>query len=120
MLHSGQKPRSIMRFPKPFWVLLPLLTVGGRAETLQARIAAHPSRPAPAAGQDLGEEVTYHSGPYDLKGTVFKPEGRGPFPAILWNHGSNKNPGPQPELAAFYTSHGFVLFTPIRHGHGSM
>jgi dienelactone hydrolase len=100
--------------------LLPLLTVGAQAETLQARIAAHPPRPAPAAGQDSGEDVTYHSGQYDLKGTVFKPKGAGPFPAIVWNHGSNKNPGPQPELAAFYTSHGFVLFTPIRHGHGSM
>jgi carboxymethylenebutenolidase len=109
-----------MKFRTPIGLLLPLFLAGVQAETLQSRIASHPPRPAAAPGQDPGEAVTYHSGPYDLNGTVFRPKGPGPFPAILWNHGSNKNPGPQPELAAFYTSHGFVLFTPIRHGHGAM
>lgn len=108
-----------MKFLKPLFLLLSLFISGAHGATLEARIAAHPERPAFTPGQDEGEAVTYHSGPYELKGTIFKPKGPGPFPAVLWNHGSGKNAGPQAELAAFYTSHGFVLFTPVRHGHGS-
>jgi len=109
-----------MRFLKLLYLLFLLLFAGAYAETLEARIAAHPRRPALAPGQEPGEAITYRSGPYELQGTIYKPKGPGPFPAVLWNHGSEKNPGPQPELAAFYTSHGLVLFTPIRHGHGGM
>src|SRR5262245_50751843 len=109
-----------MKLSAQLLILMPLLLSSARGESLEARIAAHPQRPALAPGQDPGEDVTYHSGKYDLKGTIYKPKGPGPFPAVVWNHGSNKNPGPQPELAVFYTSHGFVLFTPIRHGHGGM
>src|SRR4029453_3902096 len=42
-----------------------------------------------------------------LHGFLYVPEGAGPFPALLWNHGSGKSPGWQPELAQFYTSQGF-------------
>jgi dienelactone hydrolase len=110
----------MMKFLNPLYLLFPLLFAGAHGETLEARIAAHPPQPALAPGQDPGEAITYHSGPYELQGTIYKPKGPGPFPAVLWNHGSNKDPAPQPELAAFYTRHGFVLFTPIRHGHGGM
>src|SRR5882724_7827995 len=40
-----------------------------------------------------------------------------PGQAMIWNHGSEKMPGWQPELAAFYNSKGFVFFVPHRHGH---
>ena len=53
-----------------------------------------------------------------LHGFLYVPEGAGPFPALLWNHGSGKSPGWQPELAQFYTSQGFVFFIPHRHGQG--
>ena len=53
-----------------------------------------------------------------LRGYLSVPDGKGPFPAVLWNHGSEKLPGAQPELAAFYTSHGFVFFLPHRRGQG--
>jgi dienelactone hydrolase len=53
-----------------------------------------------------------------LRGYFYVPEGKGPFPAVLWNHGSEKRPGGQPELAEFYTSHGFVFFLPHRRGQG--
>jgi carboxymethylenebutenolidase len=96
------------------------LSLSAIASELDTKIAAHPPRPAFAPGQEPGETVTYQSGKFTLKGTIYKPKGAGPFPAVLWNHGSEKNPGPQPELAAFYNSHGFVLFTPVRRGHGDM
>jgi carboxymethylenebutenolidase len=53
-----------------------------------------------------------------LHGFFYVPEGKGPFPAVLWNHGSERLPSAQPELAAFYTSHGFVFFLPHRRGQG--
>lgn len=52
-----------------------------------------------------------------LHGWIYKPPGEGPFPAVIWNHGSEKEPNAHPDLGKFYTSHGFVLFLPIRHGH---
>jgi len=53
-----------------------------------------------------------------LHGFIYIPEGTGPFPAVLWNHGSEKFPGWQPALGAFYRSNGFAFFMPHRRGHG--
>ena len=53
-----------------------------------------------------------------LHGFLYLPSGQGPFPAVLWNHGSEKWPGWQPALAAFYRSNGFAFFIPHRRGQG--
>jgi carboxymethylenebutenolidase len=53
-----------------------------------------------------------------LQGFLYIPDGKGPFPAVLWNHGSEKRPGAQPALAEFYISHGFIFFLPHRRGQG--
>jgi dienelactone hydrolase len=37
---------------------------------------------------------------------------------VLWNHGSEKLPGWQPDLARFYNAQGFVFFIPHRRGQG--
>jgi carboxymethylenebutenolidase len=78
----------------------------------------HSHTPGMAAFRQTAEEVKFPSGEFTLPGYLYKPPGVGPFPAVIWNHGSEKNPRAQPELARFYTSQGFVFFTPIRHGHG--
>src|SRR5215469_445516 len=62
--------------------------------------------------------VSFPSPGGTLYGFLYSPQGKGPFPAVLWNHGSEKRPGWQPELASFYNSHGFVFFLPHRHGQG--
>jgi WD40 repeat protein len=49
---------------------------------------------------------------------IWRPSGNGPFPAILWNHGSEKRPGSQPALAKFYTQNSYVFFVPHRRGQG--
>jgi len=64
------------------------------------------------------EIIAYTSDGLTLKGYLYKPAGNGPFPAYMWNHGSNKIPGPSKKLAQFWLGHGFVFFAPIRHGHG--
>ncbi len=53
-----------------------------------------------------------------MHGFLWKPEGAGPFPAIVWNHGIEKLPGSQPALAKFYTAHSYVFFVPHRRGQG--
>ena len=64
------------------------------------------------------QEVTFQSGKLLLHGFLYKPNGPGPFPAVLWNHGSEKLPGWQPDLGNFYASHFFVFFIPHRRGQG--
>ena len=74
---------------------------------------------AMAEYRKTAELVHYPSGERRLPGYLYRPAGAGPFPAVMWNHGSEKDPKAQPELARFYTQHGFVFFAPIRHGHGN-
>ncbi len=68
--------------------------------------------------QSKPEEVVFRNGGQELHGFLWKPEGNGPFPAIVWNHGSEKMPGSQPVLAKFYTAHSYVFFVPHRRGQG--
>ena len=76
--------------------------------------------PAPVPAQSLPApvEVTFSSGSLVLHGFLYKPEGQGPFPAVLWNHGSERRPGWLPELAPLFVSRGYALFIPHRRGQG--
>jgi dienelactone hydrolase len=62
--------------------------------------------------------VSFPSGEETLHGYLHRPDGDGPLPAIVWNHGSERSPGSRDELGAFYTTAGYVLFVPHRRGHG--
>jgi dienelactone hydrolase len=72
-----------------------------------------------AAYRQTAQNVKYPADGRELPGYLYLPRGAGKHPAVLWNHGSEKEPRAQPELARFYTEHGFVFFAPIRHGHGT-
>jgi len=66
------------------------------------------------------KHVTFTSGDLTLAGYLYKPPGNGPFPAVLWNHGSERNPGGGPQfdsVAAVFVPAGFVVFAPMRRGH---
>jgi len=71
-----------------------------------------------ALAQASPEEVVFPSAGLQLHGFLWKPEGTGPFAAMLWNHGSEKLPGSEPALAKFYTEHSYVFFVPHRRGQG--
>jgi dienelactone hydrolase len=73
---------------------------------------------AAAAAVAAPEEVVFPSGELELHGFIQRPEGNGPFPAILYNHGSESRPGWKPELARLFTEHGYVFFVPHRRGQG--
>ncbi|MDQ6828467.1 MAG: alpha/beta fold hydrolase [Gemmatimonadota bacterium] len=67
------------------------------------------------------QRVTYKSGDLTLVGFVYKPAGAGPFPTVIWNHGSEQNPGGGPQfdsVAAVFLPAGYALFAPTRRGHG--
>jgi carboxymethylenebutenolidase len=74
--------------------------------------------PGISVAQSKPEEVVFPIAGRELHGFLWKPDGTGPFPAILWNHGSEKLPGSQPVLAKFYTEHSYVFFVPHRRGQG--
>lgn len=73
---------------------------------------------APSQSGPQPQEVTFPSGNVTLHAFLWKPEGKGPFPAVLWNHGSEKLPGWRPPLGRFYVQQGYVLFIPHRRGQG--
>src|SRR5437868_1676766 len=74
---------------------------------------------AEATNQVLVPEiVSFPSGKLTLRGFIYKPTGNGPFPAVLYNHGSDKLPGTCEPLGKFWTNKGFVFFFPHRSGHG--
>ena len=68
-------------------VVFLLLALCGRA------VAQHsaPSADAPAAAVAGGRDVAFRNGDVELRGTVLLPSGAGPFPAVVFLHGS----GPQ-------------------------
>jgi len=68
-----------------------------------------------------GEVVSFPSGELTLKGVVYRPDGKGPFPAVVYNHGSA--PGMLSKsafevLGPVFVQHGWVFFGPYRRGQG--
>ena len=64
------------------------------------------------------ELIGFKSSDLELKGFVWKPSGEGPFPALLWNHGSEKSPGSIDHVAPYFVNKGYVFFVPHRRGQG--
>jgi dienelactone hydrolase len=97
-----------------------------RAPALQAVDSGQLPLKGDAAGSPLTpitkQRVTFQNGELALTGMLFKPNGPGPFPAIVWNHGSEKNPdaGLQFDtVARIFVPAGYVVFAPMRRGQGS-
>jgi dienelactone hydrolase len=64
-------------------------------------------------------KVTFKSGDLTLVGYAYHPDGSGPFPTVIWNHGSEKNPGGGPQfdsVAAVFVPAGYAVFAPVRRG----
>ena len=68
-----------------------------------------------------GQVVEFPAGGKILHGELYVPSGPGPFPAVLYNHGSA--PGMLSKqafdaLGPVFTGHGWVFFGPYRRGQG--
>lgn len=86
----------------------------GCADTVPADVHA-PSAvlaPAPVGGSTV---VTYAEG---RRAHLHRPPGRGPFPVIVYNHGSEAEPPNFGGQAKFYVPRGFIVLAPHRRGHG--
>ena len=66
------------------------------------------------------QAVVFRSNGHQLHGCLTLPKGPGPFPTMIYNHGSEKNPAPcgPPDLAKAYVDHGYAFFAFQRSGHG--
>jgi dienelactone hydrolase len=64
------------------------------------------------------QAVSFATSAGDLHGLLYRSGGGGRSPAMIWNHGSEREPGRPESLARFYGSRGYVLFAPHRRGHG--
>jgi carboxymethylenebutenolidase len=85
---------------------------------------------ATALGQTSGgsETVLIHSGSATLHAMLWRPQGRGPFPAILLNHGSGRTPEDLKRLGLYeknaailgpvFARHGYVFLYLFRRGVG--
>ena len=92
----------------------------GVAEAHEPSEAAMSSAPSSPPASE-GEVVMFPSGELILHGTLYKPDGAGPFPAIVYNHGSAAgmaSKGAFDLLGPVFAKNGWVFFGPYRRGQG--
>jgi predicted GH43/DUF377 family glycosyl hydrolase/dienelactone hydrolase len=92
----------------------------GVAEAQELQKSDTSAAPSQASSSD-GEVVTFPSHEITLHGVLYKPAGPGPFPAVVYNHGSA--PGMLSKqafdaLGPVFAKHGWVFFGPYRRGQG--
>ncbi len=73
-------------------------------------------RPPDASARE--QFVQFPAGDRTLGGFIWKPPGDGPFPAVLYNHGSEQLPGAKRDLGQLFVGNGYVFFVPHRTGQG--
>src|SRR5271169_4022511 len=68
------------------------------------------------------QEMFYQSGKLRLQAYLYKPQGAGPFPVVIYNHGSRRgrerNPTPFVFIGKMLTVAGYVVLVPERRGYG--
>ena len=93
-------------------LLIAVLLACGSNESNGATMASVPSG---------AETIAFQSGTLELHGLLYKPEGAGPFPAVLYNHGSAPglvNNQAFDAIAPVFVERGWAFFAPYRRGQG--
>jgi carboxymethylenebutenolidase len=73
-------------------------------------------------GTGSAETVSFRSHGLTLHGVLYTPDGAGPFPAVLYNHGSAPgmlNNQAFEQLGPLFARRGWMFFAPYRRGQGS-
>ncbi len=99
-----------------FLILLPLLAGESSFGIGMPRVAV-PSRNSPVRSR----VVIFPSGTLELHGVLYLPDGPGPFPAVVYNHGSAAGMLSKmafDSLGPVFAQHGWVFFGPYRRGQG--
>ena len=88
-----------------------------RALVLAAIVA---SAAIAAADPPKPSEVWLRGKAGKLQAWLWRPAGAGPFPAVVYNHGSEKDPivGTDSEIGSFFVAHGYAVLFPYRRGAG--
>lgn len=74
---------------------------------------------ATSSGAVVPDTVEFQSGSLSLRGLVYLPSGAGPYPAVLFLHGSgNSYDREVAEVGPLYANQGYLLFVPFRRGQG--
>ena len=93
----------------------------------EARTATRSSRHYAAARDrcwatvSAAETVSFNSGDKILHGLLYRPAGTGPFPTVLYNHGSAPgllNNQAFDLIGPLFTARGWAFFAPYRRGQG--
>jgi dienelactone hydrolase len=87
---------------------------------MRALVAVAVLAVAAAAFADGPSEIRLRGKTGKLQAFVWRPAGPGPFPALVYNHGSERDPivGTEGQIASFFTHNGFVVIFPYRRGAG--
>jgi dienelactone hydrolase len=94
------------------FLLVGLSTCGGKSARAPDGVVAV------AAGSEI---VTFPSGTLTLHGSLYRPQGAGPFPAVLYNHGSAGgmlSVQAADALGPVFAKRGWVFLMPYRRGQG--
>lgn len=74
---------------------------------------------APAAAQERGfVSIAVDGETVRLVTVTYKPEGEGPFPTLIFHHGSGGFRGPPPDVAQWFVARGWAVIAPARRGRG--
>src|SRR6059036_562034 len=122
-MNSGQRQRVERR--------LAAIPAPGNAIIGQARycliilllvLGITPARGQPAAEPQSYTEVFYYSGPLRVQAYLFRPPGDGPFPLVIYNHGSRENrereSRPFSYVGRVLLQNGYAVLVPERRGYG--
>lgn len=119
--------RPSVRSAAVLWALL-LGVIAGCASPSAAREALATTSAASAPAATGPEPLEFSSGELRLHGLLWKPGGRGPFPAVLFSHGSGGATSSETaglpiteaaaRLAPLFTRRGYAFFYPFRRGQG--
>ena len=78
--------------------------------------------PYASRAQQPYTEISYQSGGLRIQGYFYQPAGPGPFPTLIYNHGSRagfeRRSIPWVQLAGLYVAAGYAVLVPERRGYG--
>jgi len=116
MLH--QSTAFLLSATLSLWFCTYLPAFSADDETSESEVTAE-TNAAPPPKLPHFDIVKIPSSNLTICGILWKPPGDGPFPAVVYNHGSEAKVGNigYGLIGKFYAKNGFVCLVPIRRGH---
>jgi carboxymethylenebutenolidase len=120
--HSQQKRRLASCVLIQFFVMASLIAFSAAHASQNTEPMPAPSGVAPKTAEAPGAQVvSFPSGTLTLQGVLYAPRGPGPFPAVLFNHGSAAGMLSKEAFDALgpeFVRRGWLFFGPYRRGQG--